>query len=1228
MNIRKFATITVLVLSSFAATNVAPTKAELESMYDKAFREFNAANYPQALKELDAIDARQPDLAESQNLRGVILMRQAEYDQAEAALQKALATDSKFWNARFNLAEIPFLRKDWTEARKRFEGLLQGNASELQGDAAQLIQYKILLTYLLEGKENMVDSILAKFELSPDTPALHYSNAAVALQHKKEQEAKDLIAGAEKKFSPQLNKLFAESLYEVGWLQKPAGQTRVALELTTAADRAAKAKAIATEKFEAAEQAFQQRDFTAAKRLIDEADAADPNQPATINLRGEILLAQKDFDGAENAFKQASKIDPKFREAQYNLAQIPFKKKEYSKARDRFEALFTNTPAPGGDKNQAAQIIKFKIYLTLLLEGKDARAQKMMEQFQFTGDTPALYYAQAAWEFKHNNSAKANDWIVSARKIYSPALNLVFADSFYDVGWLQPQQQVASAPVAPSKEIAKTDTSAPSIEPSPIPAPALALNKSTKQPETLAKTETAPNAPQADLKSEKTPGPTTTNSPSVEMPVVSNALPSETRAPLPKEPDATVQPVTTLSEPETSTALAQQSPANGPDASKVIAPQGPAAGPATTSAVVPQAPASSPANKAPATANAVSSPATVLAPSSLQQSTSDTSDRFNSNNLLVGGLLLAGILLIAWVVFSEFRRRMSVSVYGSPATATGPSFDALEPEPVIEKMAAPKRLAGGPPQVSLHLKASEPSVRRAAVPFNKTSRPFGANGGPAATIENLVPRAPVPEPEAIVETPVIEPISEVLPPVEDVKPAEFEPETAVVPITDFAEFSSVSEPKVIEEPAQVIESFAEIPAATEEPIVADSTVAEPTEIEPAMDEQVVEETPAWTAPATLEPVWAPVAFEPSAPVFETTPQAEEIAEPLPEPVAQTEAAFESVSEPVVIEPELAPEPVVAEILEEEEPVAQGQPIPYQVPAFETESPMAEITKPEPEELPAHLAQGVVAGTSVAGVGALRHSVESPSFAPKVISTEPLAQQPTIPATMPQPNQPTPAPSIRPSPMAGTTGAIPQVQSQPPASGMQTAVQLTFSFEIASLQLTPSFKMGALQLKPTSKIVTMRLAPSQQPQPAMNLQVTFEISSVQAAGGGIGQIRLTPSQQQRPSVITSPAFNIAGLQLLSGAESGAVQLTPSQQGQASVHVTGRFQIATVEFSPSFEIASLVLNATSKSVSVQLPGAGPSALEGAPVFEIANVQIAGNGEIGMMQLNAQGAAPKAA
>ena len=60
-----------------------------------------------------------------------------------------------------------------------------------------------------------------------------------------------------------------------------------------------------------------------------------------------------------------------------------------------------------------------------------------MDQFTFTGDSPALYYAQSAWEFKHGNADRGNDWITSAQKIYSPALNLVFADSLYDIGWLK-----------------------------------------------------------------------------------------------------------------------------------------------------------------------------------------------------------------------------------------------------------------------------------------------------------------------------------------------------------------------------------------------------------------------------------------------------------------------------------------------------------------------------------------------------------------------------------------------------------------------------------------------------------------------------------------------------------------------------------------------------------------------------------------------------------------------
>src|SRR6266571_4401812 len=86
--------------NSFAADNVAPTKAELEDMYNAAYKAFDSKKFSEALKQLDAIDARQPDLAASKNLRGVILMRQGKYDEAETALQEAARIDPKFWNAR------------------------------------------------------------------------------------------------------------------------------------------------------------------------------------------------------------------------------------------------------------------------------------------------------------------------------------------------------------------------------------------------------------------------------------------------------------------------------------------------------------------------------------------------------------------------------------------------------------------------------------------------------------------------------------------------------------------------------------------------------------------------------------------------------------------------------------------------------------------------------------------------------------------------------------------------------------------------------------------------------------------------------------------------------------------------------------------------------------------------------------------------------------------------
>jgi tetratricopeptide (TPR) repeat protein len=1135
MKIRKIAAVAVLVLGSLAADNVAPSKAELEAMYDKAFRAFDANSFPEALKELDAIDARQPDLAESQNLRGVIMMRQGIYDKAEAALHEALRIDPKFWNARFNLAEIPFLKKDWAEARNRFQELLSSNASELQGEATQLIEYKILLTYLLEGKENMVDSILAKFELSPDTPAVHYANAAIALQQNKTKEAKDWMSQAEKNFSPQLNKLFAESLYEVGWLQKQAGQTRAALELTTAAERAARSKAFARSRVEQARQAYQQRDFVAARKFIDDADAADPNQAATLNLRAEILLEQKQFDQAEAEFKKALKADSKFRQAQFNLALVPLKKKDYATARDRFEALLSKTP--GGDKSEAAQLIKFNVYMTWLLEGKDSRAQKLMEQFEFTGDTPALYYAQAAWEFKHNNPTKATDWITSAKKIYSPALNVVFADSFYDLGWMQSPALAASpAPAAEAATaLAEAQTeSSPAIEPSPIPGAAVAKGKAS---ESKAKTAAAPliAGMQATAPKPEEPAASTAVTQSSGVPPGSLAAGSPARPEeIPTSPAPNFSPV--VETPVAGAAAPASAAAPAVREQPAVAQSQPATAPVQPGPPVPAA-------QAPAAAAVSTTPATALAPARVGEV---SRGKFETGNLFAAILVLAGIGVIGWVIVFEIRRRgIHFPSFRRAAPATGPQLEGMEYAaaiPAQREMKVMPRLSGGPRHVSLKLKASEPSLRRAVVPLSKPGRAFGGETVLEPAIEGNGERQLDLEPT--VET--------------------FE---AVGPVFEQGAMPMEAVGEALAQP-EWIAPEPELPAIEiPEPVVTQAEEIIVPEIQPPLFAQVEA-----VAEPEIEPVFA---------------QAATVAEPEIEPVfAQVEAVAEPEIEPVFDQAATVAEPEI-------EPVGQGQPIPQLTPVEEPS--IIEVTEPEPS-----------------GFDALRRRSEPP-IAPEPVF-ESRIYEPTTPVNMPEPIQIPTAPAMR--------GGAPLA-----AGAMQTSVQLSFAFEIASMQLTPTFKMGALQLRPASKVVTMRLA-GLAPQPAMNLQVTFEIARIQPAGGTLGSVRLTPSQQQRPTVVGSPSFTVGGLHLVSDFAAAPLQLTPSQQGQATVQVIAPFQIATVEFSPSFEISSIVLNSNSKQVSVQMPTAGGAPVEGAPVFEISNLQLTGSGEIGMMQLNLIGHGPKRA
>lgn len=1165
MRIWKIAAIAALGLTSFAADNVAPTKAELEEMYNTAYRAFDAGKFPEALKQLDAIDARQPDLAASKNLRGVILMRQGNYDQAEAALTEAARIDPKFWNARFNLAEIPFLKKDWPEARKRFEGLLTTGKTDLAKEASQLIQYKILLTYLMEDKSNMVDSILAKLELSPDTPAVDYVKAAVALQQKNQTEANDWLTAAQKNYSPQLNKLFVESLYEIGWLEKPEGQRRASLPLMTAAERTEKTKAVARSKFEQSQQAFRQRDFATALKLVDEADKADPNQAPTLNLRGEILMQQAQFDGAEAAFKKAAKLDPKLRDAQYNLAQIPFKKKEYAKARDRFETLYKRIP--GGDKNQAAELIKFKIYMTYLMDGKESKAHSMMEEFQFTGDTPALYYAQAAWEYKHNNAQKAEDWTNSANKIYSAALNGVFADAFYDVGWLQRPEGTAAPAVAfdsGNATTAQTD-GGPAVEPSPIPdkGGALSLAPSTNAPDGGMELASAgATANQTNL----TGSAPETNS-GAQQPV---AQPPSTDV----ESTTTSQPVAAETASGESTTASQPLAAETASASTVASNENQADQKSVAQTSPPQQ------------VNVATAPA--------KPSSSTVAGASNRRLWIVGGLLLSAVVLLAVAIVPVLRRGYKFTVPGSERQEAGAQTAVLKARTASAQTTGVQGngLAGGPRQISLELKAWNSPVRRSASPSPKLGGAFNRLKGSKSKPSRLpVPIEPQREESAPADEPFFESVGPVLTVAEPPRERSAPQREQSVPVTE-PFFESVG--PVVEQAPDVVPAIArqETELDGSEPVTefVEASTSAPRSMESEIRE--ASEEPMFAAPPADEFYESPreeplVASEQPTEFFAT---ADEYAWP------NTEAAAELATTP--IENDQPHETIFAEreAFVEQEDFARRDAFSENQSFIEREAPVGEVVAEHASDFQP----------------------------PPVVPVRPVFPQPTIPATMPETTQTPPAPIAKaPAPPVPK----PQPQAPVPAAGMQTSVQLTFSFEIAAMQLTPSFKMGVLKVRPISKLVTMRLPSPQRAQSPLNLQVAFEVVKIQPVAGALGTIRVVPSQQQRPAMGGMPSFAVAGLQVVPNSETAPVQLTPSAQGRASVFVTVPFQISTLEFSPTLEIGSVTLNSNSKQVVVQLPGTGPGPVEGAPMFEIANLELNEGGEIVMMQLNLLGGPKRA-
>ena len=210
----------------------------------------------------------------------------------------------------------------------------------------------------------------------------------------------------------------------------------------------------------AAMRSFTTRDFDGARAVVQKADSSYQQTPVSLNILGAIAIEERKFDQGRALCLQALNQNPRFFPARFNIAEIPFVQGKYAEARAMYERLQQDEPKD--------DLLKFRIFLTYLLEKNDAQAREQLDQIPIINDTPISFYANAAWDFAHGDQVGAKKWLSSGLRTFPPIRHVNFVEVFYDIGWLK-REDLSIKP-----EAAATDT--PAGTPAPAPAPGTAPN--------------------------------------------------------------------------------------------------------------------------------------------------------------------------------------------------------------------------------------------------------------------------------------------------------------------------------------------------------------------------------------------------------------------------------------------------------------------------------------------------------------------------------------------------------------------------------------------------------------------------------------------------------------------------------------------------------------------------------------------------------------------------------
>ncbi len=184
----------------------------------EAMRRFQLRDFKGATDYADRADQVLPPTVWSLNVRGAIAIEQRDFDLGYKFCSDALKLEPGFFPARFNICEIPFLQGKYAEARglwlKVFAAVRPGEPT------AELVTYRIFLTYLLENDFDHASEWMEKIPFPSQTPAYQYAHAAWARQKGDLAKWDDWIRSAAYVWPEAKRSEYTDVLFQLGWLKR------------------------------------------------------------------------------------------------------------------------------------------------------------------------------------------------------------------------------------------------------------------------------------------------------------------------------------------------------------------------------------------------------------------------------------------------------------------------------------------------------------------------------------------------------------------------------------------------------------------------------------------------------------------------------------------------------------------------------------------------------------------------------------------------------------------------------------------------------------------------------------------------------------------------------------------------------------------------------------------------------------------------------------------------